>query len=370
MLPKTNSTLKRFIDVFNPSNERGGDERDDQANIFKQRKARIEQLPHELLLLIGSCLSSVSQACLALTCRTFFCITGEVLGSREFDLPCWLGWGFPYSSFYYRPSLRWELLCLLEDARWLLCSSCIKLHRVNMFPLCSPAGSRSIKCAKRWYFVSSYKECVVEICPCIRMSLRDKLKLMAQLKAERGKACNPSVWHQCLATGSREKILIQAQPILRKGNLIFQMRYEIRADVPFRSLHLWDSPIFYCCQNTTTSYKVLGNLEAPSSELEWVRQPSGSQHFILCIRCRTTVGDFTIAENSNEKIYTFQTTRNLGKARWLADDFEWNYQSSSLAGEMVKYGQKPRRDGNTDHIPLWHSILEAIFTGANHITIR
>lgn len=331
---KNSSTLKRFIGIPNSSNERDGDERGGEANISKQRRGGIVQLPPEILLLIRSFLSLTSQACLALTCKTFFCVSAEVLGSREFGLPPWQR---ERNEKVWTPgrSLRWELLRLLEDARWLFCPKCVKLHPIMELP----CGSRSTECAKRSHEFSPDDRGIVEICPCIRMTFADKLKLVAQLEAERGKASteNSSFWHECLTTRGTQTVRVQAQPYLQEdGGLIFQIRYEI---VCSGSIDMW--PIWCCCQ-IPLEYTIR-KLKTPPTSPTWILQPSGSQHFIICHLCQTTVGDFTTVQNANAKVYTFQATRNLGNGRWQRDQ-AWDSQCSLLTRKMIKNERKRERE--------------------------
>lgn len=141
-------------------------------------------------------------------------------------------------------SLRWELLCLLEDARWRICSQCYKLRTVDRFPDLGFEEDRSIRGC-----LYGIHEGIVDICPCIRMSFGDKLKLMDQLEASEEKLHGEgsSFWHECLTVRDGGKVLTQAQPVLQEdGSLVFQMRYTLTTENK-GEYHLVDNmPIFRC----------------------------------------------------------------------------------------------------------------------------
>ena len=330
MLQKSKRTLARYINIFRPNNERGG-----QTIIFKQERARIVKLPDELLLLIKSFLPLTSQACLTLTCRTFFIFTGAVLDSREFDLP-----PIEYvKKEYTRPdwvtghSLRWELLCLLEDARWLICPHCIKLHPTNTFALHSRATEFR---TSRQCFYGPYTG-IVEICPCIRMTFGDKLKLVAQLESSGGKARTEDspFWHECLTVRGTETVLTQAQPALQEnGSLVFQMRYEVRTDVrPPDSLRYM--PIFTCCLRSIKN-TIFRLLSRPQD--------------IGCFACGTSPVNFTRVENADGCYYTLEVTRNLGSDRkWV--DSAWSDQRSLYFGFFMIEERKRWKRENQERKP-------------------
>ena len=306
MHQKCKKALARYIDIFNHGNQRDG-----QKIIVKPAVARIIQLPHELLLRIRAFLSLTSQACLALTCKTFFSFTGEVLSSSEFDLPSMtfdnndiIGtWGLGHS-------LRWELLCRLEDARWLICSQCIKLRPVNRFSAPHFRGRGSRRCDY------GPDEGIIEICACIRMSFGERVKLIAQLETLREDSLSEGspFWHECLTVRGGRTVLTQAQPALREdGSLVFQMRYCVTIDdtCEFIFRPLQDMPVF-CCPHQPASHIIM--------DARWGYQRINDS----CYRCETFLTNFTRVENSNEAHYTLQTTRNLGKSRELADKTWYN----------------------------------------------
>lgn len=327
MLRKGKRTLARYINLFNSNDERGRGEN----VIFKQERAKIVQLPDELLLLIKSFLSLTSQACLTLTCRFFFIFTGAILDSREFDLSSMesIKKENVHGEWLIGYSLRWELLCLLEDARWLICPGCIKLHPANTFA--SHSRATEFRTSRECFYGPGTG--IVEICPCIRLTFGDKLKLVAQLESSEKKAPgtenSESFWHECLAVRGTETVLIQAQPSLQEnGNLVFQMRYEVGRDVgPSASLLLY-MPIFTCCKRTIN--ETIFYLSRPQC--------------IDCVACETSSDNFTLVGNADKSYYKFETTRNLENGRKRVNSTWSRQRSVSFVFFLAYEGERWRRE--------------------------
>lgn len=275
---------------------------------FKPGVAKITQLPDELLLHIRSYLSLTSQACLALTCKTFFSFMGDALSSKEFSLLLKIPYGVIWQL---RISPRWQLLCSLEDSRWAICFDCIKLrpiHRFSEVQLLLPSSVRH--CAY------GHGHGIVEICPCIRMTMGDKLKLMAELEssAEISRSEDSHFWHECRTVRDKATVLTQAQPVLQDGCLVFQMQYQItpKHSLPINRC-LAKMPLF-CCPHFT-----IWNIFFEERFGRWTRN---------CEWCSFSVVDITVetvSADENEKRYTLQTTRNLGAAGEMVDE-NWSQQ--------------------------------------------
>lgn len=330
MLQKCKRTLARYINISIPN-----DERDDQTNIFKQERARIDKLPDEILLLIKSFLPLISQASLALTCRTFFIFMGVVLDFREFGLP-YMKYVAQVDDWFPANTLRWELLCLLEDARWLACSYCIKLHPANSFSL----RARARKFRGRHCIYGRFSG-IVEICPCMRMTFGDKLRLVTQLENLREKTHTESspFRHACQTVLGSETVDIQAQPALREdGSLIFEIQYEVKSDdMPItgrqymRAACLKYMPIFTCCLRSMRE-TIFDQLVGPD------------EHF-ACFSCGTSPVNFTTVQNADGSYCAFKVTRNLGKSRkWV--DSAWTYQRSlHFSWWMTQEGEENKNQG-------------------------
>ncbi|KAJ0414893.1 hypothetical protein BJY00DRAFT_318391 [Aspergillus carlsbadensis] len=102
-----------------------------------RRYSRLERLPFDIKALIFPHLPLVSQACLALTCKHFHKLLAPVYADPLLSWPRFLSVAPPCreAKFGCAPTLpRNDLLLKLEDARWLYCSSCLKLHPHTHFP--------------------------------------------------------------------------------------------------------------------------------------------------------------------------------------------------------------------------------------------
>ncbi|KAL3468721.1 hypothetical protein BJX99DRAFT_265885 [Aspergillus californicus] len=93
------------------------------------------ELPLDILVIIVPLLPLVSQACLALTCKPLYRLFCSAHDDEQLAWPRFLATPFPHKylsgSQVHLP--RIDLLLKLEDARWLYCSGCLKLHPINHF---------------------------------------------------------------------------------------------------------------------------------------------------------------------------------------------------------------------------------------------
>lgn len=129
-------------------------------------------LPLDILLLIFPLLSLLSQACLALTCKPFYCLCGHVLKDNSLAWPRLVR---PYEAPLNRPDLpRNQFLLLLEDDCWLYCSRCLKLHpRCRFWDRSGPPLRR----------VCKYNGAgVVDLCPCLSLTFFDRNRLERSLR--------------------------------------------------------------------------------------------------------------------------------------------------------------------------------------------
>jgi hypothetical protein len=103
-----------------------------------RKRTSILDLPPELLDLIFPCLTPITQACLALSCKKFYNQFGSVLKTLPIQ--------FPYSSGLdgsFDRDLRYRFLLKLESKRWpwpyfrsrrwTYCAACLKLHPMTEF---------------------------------------------------------------------------------------------------------------------------------------------------------------------------------------------------------------------------------------------
>lgn len=139
----------------------------------------IFNLPTDLLLELRGQLPLVSQACLALTCKTFLDLFGSALIAPEFRFPRIV---FDKKNrIMWKPdasmAIRGQLLRLLENESRRYCNACLKLHPPSEFrPDDLQVDGKLRRC----------KLChdggIVDLCPCIGMTPRYKVQVIAQLK--------------------------------------------------------------------------------------------------------------------------------------------------------------------------------------------
>ena len=213
-------------------------------------------LPPELIFLIISDLPVHSRACLALTERYLHIVLKNQLKSECLHIPTekphtFLGTDMS-KPFNYQPE-RWAFLSLLETdllPLWRLCAYCFKLHPPQEFaPKELFRKSHSRRC-RIWAHISWIKPPlgIVDVCPCIKLTVRDKIKLEKILRnfpgstGERGNEplvsnnpvtalCPPSGdefwWHECRQTYGSLELTTKVKPLLgRCGELFLITRYE------------------------------------------------------------------------------------------------------------------------------------------------
>ncbi|KAL4799448.1 hypothetical protein BDV19DRAFT_385216 [Aspergillus venezuelensis] len=179
-------------------------------------RSSLSKLPIHILTQIFDLLSLVDQACLALTCKSFHFIFNPVLEDEQFRFPRLyqlrlldspsgrlpLNMGpCPVSSSYskedcrnYAKNLglnklghtRCKLLTRLEDHRLKYCVKCMKLHRRESFAQPTYHGPMV-------YRDYCWTEAgVVDICPCISLTIRDKARIVQCLRRmKKGKGPMP-----------------------------------------------------------------------------------------------------------------------------------------------------------------------------------
>jgi hypothetical protein len=137
----------------------------------------ISNLPPEILVSIIQRLSPVSRASLAMTCRAMYNLLQGDLRSKELQYPTETR-GDEFVPLYSR---RWRWVCLLQNDKWLACSSCYKLHPFTHFRpnqiLFKKDRSRVCHLGRRGG--------IIDLCPCRKMSFRDKIRLVRDLEQQK-----------------------------------------------------------------------------------------------------------------------------------------------------------------------------------------
>lgn len=128
-------------------------------------------LPFDILVVIFPLLSILSQACLALTCKSLYSLCGHVLKDNSL---AWPRMSRTYEPLLSQPELlRNQFLFRLENDRWLYCAGCLKLHPRHRFGL--PSDSPEKRQCK-------YHSGIVDLCPCIALTFFDRLRLEESLR--------------------------------------------------------------------------------------------------------------------------------------------------------------------------------------------
>ncbi|KAL9101975.1 MAG: hypothetical protein Q9163_002833 [Psora crenata] len=196
-------------------------------SFFDEKSSFLLALPIELLLLIGSVLPEASRASLALTCRALFSTFSDSTLFRGLQLPPEQPLEFQSvrmsKAQFYQPA-RWEFLRFLErdlNGKWYLCSECFTLHPRRMFT----EYRKSIAPWLKDYYKlkdSDYRSCrhgrknlcgekriayapsgIVDLCPCIKMSIGKKRQIEARLREDAWKIHGSNYpaadfwWHTC-----------------------------------------------------------------------------------------------------------------------------------------------------------------------------
>ncbi|KAL5047833.1 hypothetical protein BDW71DRAFT_196578 [Aspergillus fruticulosus] len=178
------------------------------------------ELPTELLLEIISHLSVLPEACLALTCKRLFSISATILDSK----PLRFSRDFAPLFHHYRnghsfATTRWQLIKILEDARWRACSRCLKLHLRSAFPRRQLRRSAEARTC-----ILGDLAGVVDLCPCKKLTFRDKLELVETLKirqksvplltSQYGGGEDRFSWHSCSVEYGPTQIRVEIFPEL------------------------------------------------------------------------------------------------------------------------------------------------------------
>lgn len=148
-----------------------------RAAKFPAAKFPILEIPTELLLHIFSFLPLPSKVCLALISKSLYRLFSSVLEAEELRFPRMPSsekGAYVISEEY---NLRMTLLIQLENESWACCGRCQRLHPASEFPRrqLRNHGPRERTCME-WAGI-------VDLCPCIYLTLRDRTRIVEYLKA-------------------------------------------------------------------------------------------------------------------------------------------------------------------------------------------
>lgn len=193
----------------------------------------------ELVVAIVYDIPLVANACLALTCKTFYRLLGHVQRLPELHHPP--NMVFKRSTATLNSarenclnSQRWEFIRRLEGDRWLACSSRVKLHPLTQFRpnqiLFQQHGTRV--CHLGYY--SGF----VDLCPCLKMTFQDKHRLAEKWKRfldSNPTAANERVpWHSCSHAFLSDTVIYQTTiyPRLKRKTLVLDLEYTFKFTGP------------------------------------------------------------------------------------------------------------------------------------------
>jgi hypothetical protein len=176
-------------------------------SVFGNKKdSYLLALPPESLLLIASELPDASRASLALTCRALLSISSNSTPFKGLQFPPEQPLEFQSTRMskaqIYQPA-RWEFLRFWErdlNGKWYLCSECFTLHppqmfaeyeksivpwlkdyyKLKAFEFRSCRHGRKNLCAER--NITFAPSGIVDLCPCIKMTIGKKRQIEARLR--------------------------------------------------------------------------------------------------------------------------------------------------------------------------------------------
>ncbi|KAJ5663670.1 hypothetical protein N7507_004401 [Penicillium longicatenatum] len=285
-------------------------------------RSYLMELPTELLLEIISHLTLIPEAAFALTCKRMFAISGEILLSKSLRFTR----DFAPLFHHYRNghnfvTPRWQFMSLLENSRWRLCSKCLKLHPRSAF------SSRELR------HKPDDRTCnlgelagIVDLCPCKKMTYRDKLKLADDLQVRKttldalgteygSTVSNRYCWHKCTEQYGPTGLTVSLFPELNEeGQLVVRTEYQLttesgqvgkeeymtpRFGCAHRSVDLWLSSVYQ-----TTICRLFDNFCASCRRIS------------VCATCNTTLTCHRKqpfqTDVSGKVTYSFYTERSLG----------------------------------------------------------
>ena len=269
---------------------------------IRRREPIIFRMPMELLLNVFSLLELPSQVCLAMSCKGLYQLFGSVLQADDLCFPR-LSSRKGGAKKYHR---RMTLLTQLEDSRWACCAGCQKLHprkEFESFSMCQYPHRRE---CMSWAGL-------VDLCPCITLTPRDKNHIVEYLMGKAGdkktiNILNRGVWKsshndkgkQCISHECRAYSMAKAEMTLSLSSdsqLVVCIQYELPLTAPrMTSIYICPHSDFYL-----TSYLSPGDV--------W-----------NCTCCHTRMVNLT--KPRTPEVIVTAVTRYLGKRSWLKTGFD------------------------------------------------
>ena len=144
----------------------------------KPQRCFILDLPTELLCQVDSYLPGISAACLALTCKRFYQVSGAALHADKLQSKIEFSSLFKNHATAMFENDRWQFLEMLENRRWIACSKCLTLHPRSSFSS-KELNRKPIARVCRLGQLAG----VVDLCPCKQLTFQGTLGLVNHLYA-------------------------------------------------------------------------------------------------------------------------------------------------------------------------------------------
>ena len=143
----------------------------------------IFSLNDDLLRIIYEPLPIIDKVCLSLSCKRLFDLFGTIGKHEDLSFSRLLHLRVPILCVNSNHVPRNKLLLKLENRRWLYCGDCLKLHPRKEFP----------RSALKDTWASLHRSCssnagIVDLCPCISLTMRDCERIVALLKSSSTKS--------------------------------------------------------------------------------------------------------------------------------------------------------------------------------------
>ncbi|KAH8701672.1 hypothetical protein BGW36DRAFT_355827 [Talaromyces proteolyticus] len=292
----------------------------------KQTEPTIFKLPECLIYEIFKLLSPVDKVCFTLSCKLFLNILSPT--SHQFKFTG------PFKAETHSLYLNWpaaarnKLLVRLENARWACCCACLKLHPREEFScksLQSPPLER--RCM--------YNAGIVDLCPCLSFTFRDRSRLVKLLKDAAKGAASKSItdrWRKFHVTLTDDgEGLVHECSITRDDYVwthveikLYLSTYEhLRTDTRY-TIHMNPGPNRVVSNNPKQLRPNTNIFACPHIELfgHITKIQSWNTEYDYCVRCRTQLD---LLPESCQNMISVLVSRALGTSSWPAD-IEWNNQ--------------------------------------------
>lgn len=283
---------------------------------------RLLDLPNELLIGICEKLPLVSRVALFLTCKQLLDLGQSAVSSKQFRFPqvFYTGVGNSVSKRFNLRTERWELLCLLENKRWLCCSGCLMLHPTGQFS----KSELKTKPRKRMCMLDGF----VSICPCFSISFRQKVRLAHQLRESQPRECQ---LHQCSKQHGSWTIDTKVFVELNiSGDLseagMFQVRTVYQVLLQDRNVSGHGPPRLVCPHMTLATF-----IRGMKAEFEKHTNNKRSNYLnyqtgVCCLHCSTLFRVVSVQIDDWAVFFNFTTVRSLGHGE-VEPDHRWQRQT-------------------------------------------